>query len=115
MPGAPGPWGTERALPCIWGIGWGFRGGCRIWHASGPARSASLRATREVRGKIDLRSAEWQRRVEESQIGFAPRRTEAVRRGLRVYKFQQNGGPTKTQHSGFRGGRTSIGMSELSA
>ena len=49
------------------------------------------------------------------QISFAARHTEAVRRGLCVCKFQQEGVPAKTQRSGFRGERTSIGMSELSA
>ena len=41
-------------------------------------------------GKAGSRSAERQRRVGESQIGFAARRTEAVRRGLCACKFQQS-------------------------
>ena len=47
--------------------------------------------------------------------GLHPRRTEALRRGRRTESFSKSGAPAKTQRSGFRGERTSIGMSELSA
>ena len=50
VPGALEFWGTERALPPHLEMRSGFRGGRRIWHASGPARSASLRAARVVSG-----------------------------------------------------------------
>ena len=46
VPGALGPWGTERVLPRIWGIGWGFRGGYRMAPASFSALPASLSAGR---------------------------------------------------------------------
>ena len=50
--------------------------------AISPARSASLRAT----WVVNEAAAE----IGADQIGFAARYTIAVRRGLRVYKFQQS-------------------------
>ena len=57
MPGAPGTWGTERVLRRIWGLGWGFRGGCRMASASLSALPASLSAAREVAGAAAERDA----------------------------------------------------------
>ena len=65
LPGALESWGTEMVLPRIWGLGCGFRGSRRIWHAAGPALSASLSATWEVEEAVAEREAD--------QIGLAPR------------------------------------------
>ena len=65
--------GNREMLPRSWGRGCGFRGGCRIWHASCPVRSASLRTTRvRIEESADSKSAERQRREEAGQIGLAP-------------------------------------------
>ena len=83
LPGALYPWGRESVSPHL-GAWERLSGVADVWPLLLFPRS-SLRLA-----LANSRLAERQRQVGESQIGFAARRTEAVRRGLHTCKFQQD-------------------------
>ena len=101
--------------PAYGGVGTAF--GVVIGFCTLPAPCVPLRYELPGGGRTaNSKLAERQRLEEAGQIGLAPyaARKQSVAGG-RAESFSKIGAPVKTQQSGFRGERTSVGMSELSA